>query len=228
MSFDTTTECPICMEEFQGATNKVITECGHTFHTNCLMKAVAYNGFGCPYCRTEMAEEIYNSEHEEEEDEDEDDSYEDEEDARTIDSDDAHEATTNMNRVYVPTYLTLFEMDRKKNNETRILGGFRWLFNRANNEETVVYQQEDDEIEHEVIRAPSRVNMRPIEPPSPKPSVEYLSKKLVEQGVTMEDLLKSVLYQHSAYESMEYELSVADDELYRKLNVLISEGEGTY
>lgn len=37
--------------------NCVTTECGHCFHTNCLMQSVAHNGFGCPYCRTAMADE---------------------------------------------------------------------------------------------------------------------------------------------------------------------------
>jgi len=51
-------ECPICMESIQSVTvNCVTTECGHCFHTNCLMKSVVHNGFGCPYCRTKMAEE---------------------------------------------------------------------------------------------------------------------------------------------------------------------------
>jgi hypothetical protein len=36
--------------------NCVTTECGHTFHTNCLMANVSHNGFGCPYCRQVMAE----------------------------------------------------------------------------------------------------------------------------------------------------------------------------
>ena len=58
-------ECPICMDVFVGITNRVVTDCGHCFHTNCLMKNVAHNGFGCPYCRAMMAEEP----------EDDDDSY---------------------------------------------------------------------------------------------------------------------------------------------------------
>lgn len=64
-------ECPICMDYIEFTTkNFVTTECGHCFHTNCLMKSVAHNGFGCPYCRTKMAEEP--------EDEDEDGDYEEE------------------------------------------------------------------------------------------------------------------------------------------------------
>ena len=50
-------ECPICMDPINGEKNKVTTECGHCFHTNCLMTSIAHNGFGCPYCRTAMAEE---------------------------------------------------------------------------------------------------------------------------------------------------------------------------
>ena len=45
-------ECPICMIEIDGTNNRVTTECGHAFHTKCLLSNVAFNGFGCPYCRT--------------------------------------------------------------------------------------------------------------------------------------------------------------------------------
>lgn len=51
-------ECPICMDEINGEKNKVTTECGHCFHTSCLMKNVSHNGFKCPYCRDTMAEEV--------------------------------------------------------------------------------------------------------------------------------------------------------------------------
>ena len=51
-------DCPICMDCIESTTkNCVTTECGHCFHTNCLMRSVAHNGFGCPYCRAVMAEE---------------------------------------------------------------------------------------------------------------------------------------------------------------------------
>lgn len=49
-------DCPICMETIEFTRNYVSTECGHCFHANCLMTSVAHNGFGCPYCRTAMAE----------------------------------------------------------------------------------------------------------------------------------------------------------------------------
>jgi hypothetical protein len=57
-------ECPICMDPIETQRNCVTTECGHCFHTNCLMTSVAHNGFGCPYCRTKMAEEIAEEESE--------------------------------------------------------------------------------------------------------------------------------------------------------------------
>jgi hypothetical protein len=53
------------MEDVFSGKNCVVTECGHSFHTSCLMTNVAHNGFGCPYCRTEMAEEQADSDDEE-------------------------------------------------------------------------------------------------------------------------------------------------------------------
>ena len=64
-------ECPICMDEINGEKNKVTTECGHCFHTSCLMKNVAHNGFGCPYCRDAMAEKPAASDDDDDDDDDE-------------------------------------------------------------------------------------------------------------------------------------------------------------
>jgi hypothetical protein len=44
------------MDDIIGLNNRVTTECGHAFHCSCLMQNAAHNGFGCPYCRTTMAE----------------------------------------------------------------------------------------------------------------------------------------------------------------------------
>jgi hypothetical protein len=54
---NTLNECPICMDAIDVTKNCVTTECGHCFHASCLMSNVAHNGFGCPYCRTSMADE---------------------------------------------------------------------------------------------------------------------------------------------------------------------------
>jgi hypothetical protein len=49
--------CSICLEIINKNNNKVITNCGHTFHCICIMKNVSINGFACPYCRTNIAED---------------------------------------------------------------------------------------------------------------------------------------------------------------------------
>ena len=64
MSANIATECPICMENIDSVCNRVVTECGHAFHCSCLMKNAAHNGFGCPYCRTVMAEQPEDSDSE--------------------------------------------------------------------------------------------------------------------------------------------------------------------
>ena len=65
-------DCPICMDCIDTSRNCVTTECGHCFHASCLMTSVAHNGFGCPYCRTAMAEEVHEESSDDgEEDEDE-------------------------------------------------------------------------------------------------------------------------------------------------------------
>ena len=48
-------ECPICFEVMKNDSNKIKTECGHEFHSNCFLSNVAYNGFNCPCCRNELA-----------------------------------------------------------------------------------------------------------------------------------------------------------------------------
>lgn len=69
-------DCPICMEVI-GETNNITTECGHCFHASCIMTNVSRNGFSCPCCRAQMAEE---------EEYDEEDDYDDEEDDSFIET----------------------------------------------------------------------------------------------------------------------------------------------
>jgi len=101
-------ECPICMDDIEACNiNCVTTECGHQFHTSCLMRNIAHNGFGCPYCRSIMAEEV--------EDSDDDDEYnEQDDDEETIVSD--------------VTY------DPQSTDNERALSGMRRLFRRAEND----------------------------------------------------------------------------------------------
>ena len=62
MSDQQQVECAICMDDIDFNQNNFIkTECNHCFHTSCLMRNIAHNGFACPYCRTEMAEAVEES-----------------------------------------------------------------------------------------------------------------------------------------------------------------------
>lgn len=47
-------ECPICYDCVSNNVNTTTTECGHCFHTSCLLKSCSINGFNCPMCRNNM------------------------------------------------------------------------------------------------------------------------------------------------------------------------------
>ena len=106
-------ECPICLLEIEGNNNKVTTECGHTFHCKCLMTNVAHNGFACPYCRSVMIDDVYDSEDDEDEDENREDD-EDEDEDEEVDDDSVSVAGPGL--------------------ESHLLRGMRWMFQRVNNE----------------------------------------------------------------------------------------------
>lgn len=167
-----TCECPICMDNISETSNKVITECGHCFHTSCLMTNISHNGFGCPYCRTQMAEESTS--------EDDSEAYDEEEEV-----------------------------------ENMLLRGMRWLFQRANGE-TITYngfdEDEEDEYEEEEVEEES----------VPKPSVQFLTQKLIRQGVTMEQLVKTLLLQHDEYYDHDEEFEHVSDQLFGKIRVVLS------
>ena len=168
-------ECPICMDEIDEK-NKVTTECGHCFHTSCLMTNVAHNGFGCPYCRTAMAEEPADNNTDEEYDEF---SFDEEEEG--------------------PDY------------NDNVLRGARWLFQRAEGEDL---DEEEDSVLDE--------NEEVVEEQVDKPSVDYIVERLVQQGVTMADLVKSVLlFDHGEFEHEE-SFERGDSELFGKFRIIIS------
>lgn len=55
-------ECSICYEKIEDSINSCITECKHSFHTNCLIKAISFTGFSCPICRKKFENNISLSE----------------------------------------------------------------------------------------------------------------------------------------------------------------------
>jgi len=170
-------ECPICMDPIEVNRNCVTTECGHIFHANCLMTSVAHNGFGCPYCRTAMAEVP-----QDEDDEDDEGEYDDDE----IVDDDA-------------------------------LRGFRFFMNNLNGEA----HDEQDNAEEEVYLQYEE-NDEPEEPEVPVPTASFIAEKLTQQGITMEDMVKIMLLQHDEYESQNEQLERADNEMFGRLRIIIS------
>lgn len=176
-------DCPICMDTIMGDKNKVITECGHCFHTSCLMTSVAHNGFGCPYCRTAMAEEQNDEESEYGSDNEEDDEEEE-----------------------------LFD--------DYALRGFRFLMGEEDEEDIAQEQYEQQLEEAHEEHADATENNHRMDYPSPA----FVTEKLTERGVTMEDLVKLILNQHDAYcmpERQQEALERLDGEIYGKVRIII-------
>lgn len=175
-------DCPICMDAIVGTVNQVTTECGHCFHTNCLMSSVAFNGFGCPYCRTVMAEKQKKS-HKDDEDsdsedsEDDDSDYEDDEDDSLFDSYTENQTLRGF-RLFTNNIQGLEhdELDIVDETEYAAYVNARYA---ANNEEDDEDEDEDEEEEDE-----------DEESQSSSPPIAYIIEQIVKDGViTLEDLL---------------------------------------
>lgn len=159
---DERVDCPICMDCITGTKNRVTTECGHCFHTNCLMTNVAHNGFGCPYCRAVMAEEV----------------KEENSEWGSVDNEE----------------------------EEYALRGLRFMFNRLSGDQD---DQEDIRDENEAE-----------EDDEPKPSAEYITQKLVEQGVTMLEVVKAKMAYLHEYENDD-NIQYVENDFYIKLHHII-------
>lgn len=160
-------ECPICMECIND-TNRVTTECGHVFHCSCLMHNVAVNGFGCPYCRSVMADEPKDDYSDDESEYDDDESLDDEE------------------------------------MEDYTMTSFRMFHQRISGEEI-----EDDEAESDGVIVPDS---------------RYVVQELIRKGITMDDLVKKLLYEEYSQRGSQYTIYGAKpDEVYEKLDAIMSE-----
>jgi hypothetical protein len=167
-------ECSICMDDIDFKNNCITTECGHSFHASCLMRNVAHNGFGCPYCRNTLAEAV----------EDSDSEYSEEEEVEVFDD--------------------------------YALRGLRFFTNNLEGNE---HEQEDVEEEAEDLALDAEaVEVEQVIKPSPA----FITQKLVEQGVTMEMLVKALLKDHDEYDAEEEEFVRIDDELFGDLRIIIS------
>lgn len=164
-------DCPICMEALDASKNFAATECGHKFHLSCLMKSVVHNGFGCPYCRTKMADEP-----------------EPEQDEESVWSDASEE---------------------EEPFDDHALNGLRWMMMRLEGEEITeddVEEEEEEEAEEEE---------------TPKPTVEFITQKLQEKRITMEDTVRALLIQHEEYAD-DREVENIDDRIFGEMRIIIS------
>jgi len=176
MSDQQQVECAICMDDIDFNQNNFIkTECNHCFHTSCLMKNVAHNGFACPYCRTEMAEAVEDSD---------DEDYDREED------------------------------EQEELYDDYALRGLRFFTNNLDgvehNNEDELEEQEDEEnaVEEVVVIA--------------KPDAAYIAEKLVEQGISMEQVIKVLLRDHEEYDAEEIEFDEVDEYIWARMRTIIS------
>ena len=194
--------CPICMDDLPlpYATNRVTTECGHTFHTSCLMSSVAHGKYRCPCCRTEMAEEP-------------------EPESDSDDSDDEYNLTEQQRREWERQQRREWERQRLRNIDIGFQG-MRLMFQREMGEE--LEEKSEDEIEDEMEEIAAEIAAGRCGEPEPKPSVEYLAESLLNQDVTVQDMVKALLLDHEEYEDDEEEFMEASDDIFGRLRILIS------
>jgi len=50
--------CSLCHNQIEIDRNYTVTDCGHKFHTSCLMKNVQEFGRGCPSCSLNVVEKL--------------------------------------------------------------------------------------------------------------------------------------------------------------------------
>ena len=104
-------DCPICYEIIAPGKNRVSTVCGHSFHTNCLLRHTAFNGYGCPCCRTQLVEEPPT------------------EDSSSAEDDNSGFFVADDNGGF------LTEEDTISHYDQYVLDGCRWMFQRAKGED---------------------------------------------------------------------------------------------
>jgi hypothetical protein len=146
------------------------------------MQNAAHNGFGCPYCRTKMAEEP--------EQEESDDGYGDDEEEE----------------------VTVFEEDA--------LTSFRMFHQRINGEEV----EEEEAEEWDTVAEDEEEDDEEEEEAEQIPDAAYMAQKLTERGITLEDLVKDILYQeHSHFGTNYTDYERRSSEVYGQFRAIITQ-----
>lgn len=142
------------------------------------MQSVAHNGFGCPYCRTVMAEVP----------EEEESDYGDDEEVESVFGEDA-------------------------------LTSFRMFHQQINGEEV-----EEEPVEEWESFDDDESNSSESEDEPVMPDAAYMVQKLTERGITMEDLMKTILFEcHSNYGTVYTEYERRSNEVYGQFRAIITQ-----
>jgi hypothetical protein len=98
-----------------------------------------------------------------------------------------------------------------------VLRGLRFFMNNLNG----VAHDAEDLAEEDDEQAGEGEAEEEEEEETPKPSVEFIAKALSDQGVTLEQLVKSLLADHEEYQDDE-DIERLNDELFGKFRIIIS------
>jgi len=104
--------------------------------------------------------------------------------------------------------------------EEYTLRGFRLFFNNVSGMEHDEDDVEDEMEDEEAIQMDQQQQREQEQ--VPRPSASFIADKLVEEGITMETIVKALLKDHEEYDADEEEFMQIDDELFGKLRVIIS------
>jgi hypothetical protein len=205
-------DCPICYEAIHD-TNCVTTECGHKFHTNCLLKNISFNGYKCPYCRETMIQtknpntSLFPSGYQEQDYDDDslpelisDNSVDD------IINHSSNEGLFSMIDNREPElYIDITSSNQSSsqiveegyNDETYLLDGMRWLFQMASNEVPDNDTPFADEFES-WIQNIERNRIQQNEDVDRRMNL-VLSKLKEIKSLSFDDVVKALLYQKDHY-----------------------------
>jgi hypothetical protein len=110
-----------------------------------------------------------------------------------------------------------YDEDDEENFDDDALRGFRFFMNNLNSED-----HSEQDIEEEEVFLQYSENTEPEEPEVPVPTASFITEKLTQQGVTMEDLVKIMLLNHNEYDRQTEQLERLDGEMFGKLRIIIS------
>jgi hypothetical protein len=109
------------------------------------------------------------------------------------------------------------EYEEEYEDDEYALRGFRLFMNNINAEE-----HSDEDIIEEDVYFQHHGNDEPEPQLEHLPTCEFIARKLVEQGVTMENIVKTLLVHHDEYDLQNEQLERAEDELFGKMRIIIS------